>query len=551
MPVAKMSPPAKAKERAASAAAISLLAAAASSSGAGSAHASSGVAGLKKKKSSSSEASGGAAGGHSGSSSFNQRLLNMHTSRNNNSVSDNNKVQVTQTLRNAIDVVDDVHDFAEELGKIAAGHILINNPKHQPILKQDKANEEHACEPRPSFTSSFAPPTSSRPPTHDVICAKHNNKHTYGHFNACCPHQNETLWKRELDRSRSEALEMAALYRRLQLKCALHVARRIARRRVRVSWDEWSYRTKLKRRFRRCMISIHGARMARSLRFWLWHTKRISRVKRLAKRMMNAKVYSAFLSWVTSAEDERRRRATARRVILRLLNVKMARAYAAWYEALVNARRLRRSGERAVVRMMRIREYSAFRRWKTAREDRVNAQRMGRYAVTKLLKRKLAIAFAGFVDGVTHQKHLKLVGIRVIKRITQARLASAWEAWAFRMRELARLQTLSYKAVEFFQGGCLRRAFAKWCYEADPETKLREKNERLRRRREVKRAFKRCAEQEHLLSQMASEVTTMREQMRKDLARLEVPLHARYIPSAFSPAVRTSGGDENRPVPKP
>ena len=162
---------------------------------------------------------------------------------------------------------------------------------------------------------------------------------------------------------------------------------------------------------------------------------------------------------------------------------------------------------------------------------------MGRYAINKLAKRKLAIAFAGYVDGVDHQVRMRSIGVRVIMRFTHAKLAAAWEAWAFRIRELARLANLSHKAVQMFQGGCLRRAFAKWSMEADPEFKMRQKEERARRRREVKRTFKRCAEQEKLLREMVDEVSNMRERMRKDMGDLKVPMRGRHVPTTLSPNV--------------
>lgn len=435
--------------------------------------------------------------------------------------------QTTETMRAAMDAVASADLLQAELDATGSGRVLLKNPNQKPITTTK--TKHHGGPPPP--TRVFAPPSNASRKAPDV------QVDGYGHFSACCCGQNETLWKRELERSRAEALELAANYRKLQLRCAIHVARRIARRRVTVCFEEWTHRTLLKKRYRKCFISLHGARLSRMLRGWCWQARKLRNARRLIRKMRQAKAHAALQSWATHADDERRRRANARRVVLRMLNLAASRAFSAWHAVLVEKRRLRQSLERCVHRMQRAKEYAAWRKWKTAREDRLNAQRMGRYAINKLAKRKLAIAFAGYVDGVDHQVRMRSIGVRVIMRFTHAKLAAAWEAWAFRIRELARLANLSHKAVQMFQGGCLRRAFAKWSMEADPEFKMRQKEERARRRREVKRTFKRCAEQEKLLREMVDEVSNMRERMRKDMGDLKVPMRGRHVPTTLSPNV--------------
>lgn len=211
-----------------------------------------------------------------------------------------------------LDVVGDNKELEKRLSRIAAGRAVLTAPSRTLV---DKAAAKRVEKPSGN-TAAFAPPSN---------CSRHTctpvEVDGFGRFVACCCHQNEALWRREMGRSECAALAATATLQNLQLRMAAHVARRIVRRILSGAFGGWQLSTELRRRHRKCILLIHGARLARILRVWSWQARKERTIKEIVLRWQNRQVAAALEAWAASADEEARRRSVARRALGRMCNL--------------------------------------------------------------------------------------------------------------------------------------------------------------------------------------------------------------------------------------
>ena len=267
---------------------------------------------------------------------------------------------------------------------------------------------------------------------------------------------------------------------------------RMSHRALSGCFNTWQGRVKSRRKLVQFMKRMKNAELLKSFASWADQVEDVKRqrllVQRSLSRVLNAKLYASFNRW----DEFRCVRITLRkRMVLALGRWKAAqsrRGIMVWKEYVRTAReeaqdeaRRKRSAKRMLARCVHRAMAAHFDRW----TDMLAERRRLRQFLLRMKMLRASQALDAWRSNVVERKKQKMLVARGLRRALNRALAVAWDSWSEHCSNRKRLRTMMQLATHRWSSAKLRYGFRIWSGRFLHGARHAEREDIARRRRAI------------------------------------------------------------------
>ena len=228
---------------------------------------------------------------------------------------------------------------------------------------------------------------------------------------------------------------------------ALECAAGVAARQVQQQWDSLKARAQM-------LVEMRADSSQKLYELQLENRAREEQQLRMKslraiRRLMQACLVSAFMTWKEYARERRRQRAVIHKITFRMKHVSTFAALQRWRETTTEKRAMVAKSMRVVMRWKLQAVLRCVEAWRELTAEEVRKRNLMQRILSRMLNRSLCFAMDLWQRSASiarneraEEERRQAVMSRIVKRMLNQAQAAAWERWSTHVEELLRIRNL-------------------------------------------------------------------------------------------------------------